>query len=640
MKFHVNKVWAVISVVAVLCGLFLMTSFQPEPPLFQKRWVRCIEHFGEGSIYGGQPECEQPPAVFGLGYIFSKFGYDMVETLSILTFFLANIATLYLILVLVDAKDKKTPVIMSLAYVLSVLPMNLFCLATSISSVFALIALYILSKNDGDKGILLSSLFFVAALYFKATVTSLIAAVAAAFFIREFIKGQNKFQKEIKPTVKKAILFLTPIFISVILAYMIYPNIIPYVMTAHTVVSKVGFLEGVFMMLKSNPLNDPGMLLFYVIIVSTILYWKKTKDVFAWIFMIAYTASFITKFAAHAYVHNLFSSYYLVHSQLILFIIAGRHLKSTKFKGEFTIFAVSLLFFTGFLGEFSVDGGLSFAGYTSTYTDEYQKQQRGYDETAYEIKRLENIFNGFFKLIPATEGPVLVNWEVNDLLSNISSNIDPKQLENRNHPEQEYRIYSTDHGAGLVRLNFSSAQYYETEDYDIELANEIEDDRFNMIIIGPESWTADISYALRNCSNETLAKFCIVRLPTFDHIKNGRFMSTVMLKDRNACKKLFLDAINYSKNIFPKVCETDEWSANVILAKTIGENRIIRPDGKAENFELGMRCKSDKDVVDKYNYSLNPKIRQDKVKINVIFLILTINIIYFFGFVKGVKWVR
>ena len=103
-------------------------------------------------------------------------------------------------------------------------------------------------------------------------------------------------------------------------------------------------------------------------------------------------------------------------------------------------------------------------------------------------------------------------------------------------------------------LNVSEAQYYETKEYDLSLAKEIESQKYHMIAIGPESWTADISYALRNTSSDALSRYCIVRLPKFSSFKEGRHMSTVMMTEGEGCRRLLLDSMDYAVKAFPRVC--------------------------------------------------------------------------------------
>jgi hypothetical protein len=260
-----------------------------------------------------------------------------------------------------------------------------------------------------------------------------------------------------------------------------------------------------------------------------------------------------------------------------------------------------------FLGGFHLRDSPTIAVYAAEHTSEYAAQTTMRERLQPQIDRLSQTVNGYYALIPANKGKALVNFEIYDALTSQVTNINMSLVENSNSPNDVYRQYPDDYGRGLIRLNVTEAMFFETNQYEAALARRIEAGEYEMIMVGPEMELAQISYALRNASDEATSRYCAIYLPFFSSLKNIRHYSSILLSNRTQCKQLMVDAADYSSRIFGEVCGIDEWTANHIINEGLSNNKILSEgQSKSKPFDLGIRCESGADILDPYNEGNNP----------------------------------
>lgn len=624
-----------ISIIPAVLAYILLTYGQPEPLTFQTRWIRCIDRFADGSIYGGQPECEQTPIIFLVGWILSAISQSNLQLLSNLTLIALNAASIYLIIGIVNTRNRTVMAVISVFYCLSVVPNTLEDLPSLISGVFGLLAVKTFLGSEEPRELLKTSGYLILSLSSKVMALSLIAGILSIITfhgVRRALASGGRKDFNIQPLIesaKKCAYISIPIAVSILLAVLAYPLIILYTMTSHSMAFPASTADAIWLTLKTNPLEDARVLMFYALMIASAVYYRKSGDSLAIAFMVTYPIAYVAKYRAHALPHNIFTSYYLLLSTVLLTLLAGRYLANLKDRKAILVTASAFIMLAGFLGQFHIAGGPPFAEFAAEQTSEYRAQLAESRALGLEFGELNRIFSGYYSLIPRNTGPVLVNWEIYDLLQNSTNNIDLELVENRNYAG--YRTYPADYGVGLVNLNVSSARYFDLEPEDISLARDIESGRYEMIMVGPELWDSQIAYALRNVSNSTRDRYCTVYLPAIDTRKNIRHRSQIWLNDTNKCNRLLVDAVSYSMKIFNWTCRRDEWAANNLISNIMAYNRI-RFEGQREfkPVELGVYCRSNVNLFDRINESQTKNRVPGKIQVALCLLAAAIPFLFYF----------
>src|SRR5437763_968752 len=113
---------------------YVMTFFQT--PGYSFRDLRCINYLVDGTLYGGQPECVQPPMMYFLGAFFGLISPAHLQFLSNLTILAANVLCAYIILSLVKSENLQVNASLVIAYCFLIMPMTAERVDTAVASLF------------------------------------------------------------------------------------------------------------------------------------------------------------------------------------------------------------------------------------------------------------------------------------------------------------------------------------------------------------------------------------------------------------------------------------------------------------------------------------------------------------------------
>lgn len=575
-----------VSVLAVVASFFAMTGFQQVG--YSHRDLRCINYLVRGELYGGQPECVQPPMMYFFGAFYSLFSEDAVQPMANATVVFANIACLYCLLLLVGAKKSAVNAALALTYCLLIMPLTVGHLDTTLAFFFLAAGVYILFEGSsvGEKSV--ASLLFVLAAASKLTVLAGVAGVVAAYFIRERKRrgGQRMFGRDLA-------LFLAPLILTALAVNLLYPNFFIYTVLSHSHTEKLGFVGAVAAALSSNPLTDYGLLVFYGVAALVFLHYRSSRDVFCMAYLVSVGIGFIYRYKAWGSSPLIFESYYLVYPLFFLLVVFGRFLGGLSSRRIFLGCIVGVLA-AATLGTYHFMGGDTLAVYAGRFDGEYQRLKA-------DTLMLQSIVDGFYAVIPEGRGRILVNDEIYAVLSRINSSLDPSRIDNRNNPPAQRKYLDVAFVPGLEYHGVIKTHSMGLYPMELELAKNISSGMYGGIFIGPKALDSQIMYALSAVPAERVFGKCRVILPYFTKNKNDRIWSTIIFDDVHDCALMRDAAFDWGDMMFDEVCVMDEWVANNMMYGILLYNYDISLElGGLKEMQINRKCKSEADVLDAF----------------------------------------
>jgi hypothetical protein len=600
-----------LSIVAIVVSLLALNSSQSPPP-YQYRWTRCIQYLAGGTLYHGQPECEQPPMIFAVGLLFQAFGDGGLQTLSTLLFVVLNASSVCLLLELVGIKNRLLEVAVVLAYCVIVIPPLTYCLATALAVFFVLLALYALERRRDDVSIIWASVLSALALFSKMTSISAIIGILLMYAVcslpirignNKSKFGLNYDKRAAKTLIRDMSYLVLPLALLVALSLILFPNIVYYTILSHQYLDKLGYLEAVKTILSTNPLQDFNLLLLYCLLSVSGLYYIRFKDPFAIVFAISYVTSFISRFKRFGSSGDgLFTSYYLIFSAVFFILLAGRFISKIRAGWQIGLAAFLLVSSGLFFGDFHIGERPTLSQLLLTYTPQYRLQKAEADRLQAEVTSLGEIFNGYFKLLAKNQGHVLTSPDVYNAIRPYATNMDLKLVDVRQNTPTENRYYDEAYGIGLMYYNLSN-HTFEANRKELELARDIEGGKYDLIIMGADAGS-EVVYAVMQVDENVLGRYCSFYLPVFTTKRQEKYKwFTPFFSDWGKCKKLKDDAVDYSIAVFQKVCEYDEWSANTLIwdqmYSATAASRAKKLQGSGSPFLSA--CQSGADLTDRYN---------------------------------------
>jgi len=478
---------------------------------YNPRHYNCIDYLLDGSLYGGQPICVQPPMIYVVGAFLSLFGMENIEPLSNLVLILLHATSLYIILHLVERRGKGITATVAILYCLIIVPLSLNVgfyadenydknqtgnLPEMFAACLMLAATYALSKTKHKRKIVLASVFLALALTFKVTVLSGIAAIFIVYAINpadlmQYTKGRLKFnRKQVIHSIKNAVVFLTPMVIVILLLRIIYPNILVYAVLCHTYKEKLGYFDAVRGIISTNPLADGNLLLFYILTIAVGAYYVRFKDRYALIYLIASATTFISRFKVFGFSPDMLGGLfdrglfarYIVFPLFFLLIVVGNYLSNVpdavKRKRLIAILVMSALFFGGYhLYEQPTLQELVFMQ-TGVYRD---------------LKGLKHEIEGVYALLPRNNDWVLTDNSMHEILEKHGTTLDANRIDVRDYPPRDIRdtyryidpwfLEGLQH-YGIVRETPQAITEKELSKAK-ELAIDIEKGGYEMVFFGP-----------------------------------------------------------------------------------------------------------------------------------------------------------
>ncbi|MBD3388098.1 MAG: hypothetical protein GF416_03540 [Candidatus Altiarchaeales archaeon] len=625
-----------VSFIAVLAFYIGLTSMQV--PAYQYRWFNCLDYLKEGTLYGGQPECVQPPMVYFTGSLISVFGDEYLHMLSNFTLILLNTFCLYLTLRMTKGRRYWVAGTVILVYCLLILPLSVeyksspgkAYLDTVLSACFMMAGVYVFLNRKSTNHVALASLMFALALMSKLTVLSVVVGCFTVLLLSH-AQGMLKLSRDdlyldsskLPPLLNDAAAFLTPMLASFILLKLIFPNIIVYTVLCHTFAEQIGYVDTVKAIVTTNPLSDNSLLVFYALLAGVAAYYRRSRDGVALMYLVASPLTFVSVYKLRSQMPDVFSSYYAVLPIFLLPLILGNHassLKGNRKKMACAVLVAAALFFGNmhFYGQPNVReiASMKSAGYSL----------KGIFYDLEDVEEIRETVDTVYMLLPSNSKKVLIDGRMYDTLRAYETDLVMPLVDWRSAPQD--RVIDSVFAPGLIHYGVLSKEYnftdsmaeenismekydyqlslyiYEMNQREEELIEDIESGEYEMIIIGPAAWSTHIWYLLSTqISPKTIQGYCRVYLPVFNEEKHLRHWSTILMQDQSKCNLLGNRAKSYMEAVFDSVCQKDEWAANYLLRRVFAMNTVTNCDEggcKMYRVLLDKECKSGANVLGRY----------------------------------------
>jgi hypothetical protein len=592
-----------VSIIVVLAGFMAASAFQL--PGYPYKYIRCIGYLREGTLYGGQPECEQGPAVFAVGLALSSLGEGMIQPASNVLLIALNAACLYMILLLVRPKGRGVTAAVALIYLFAALQPGLVDPATMLAAAALLASMLLFLGPAGGLSLAASSLFGALALMAKMTALSVMAGMFAAFLLSEAVepvkarRGVRVNVSRLRQALVRIGWYLSVPAAAVLALRALYPNSLVYSFLTHQYNQQLGYLGALAGIISTSPLESVNVLQFYLLLAGACAYYLRSGDMFAAVYAVALFATFVTFYRNAGSPLDIITFYHAMFPLLMMVVVAGRYLAGVgdgkKRLRLCVLFAAAALVF----GDLHAFGGPDFSTWV-TY------QLSGYDAIAQDVSYLRGRIDGVYSVLPANRGRVLVDQEMLDILSSQTTRLDMGLVDNRNNPESVYRYLDTWSVPGLVAYGAVQPDpHFEINGGELDLARSIDAGAYEMMLISPAAWDSMIMYAFRNASQEAMDRYCVVYLPVFEKEKNVRHWSTLLFSNQTQCAQLLMDGDRYLTSQFDDVCAKDEWAANYIMATIFTKNGRLcssaDPNDCWTPTIYSKQCASGADVLDRYD---------------------------------------
>lgn len=136
---------AQVSIALIAVMLVLTLTVYKDVPVFQERWIPCLEDLGKGELYQGQPRCVQGPVFFLATFIMQKIFGIFFDSAVIITSIILHIIMFFLIIALAKKSIPKFSLwLVGLLYILLVFIPTSNHLASFYSGIFFLIGFSLL----------------------------------------------------------------------------------------------------------------------------------------------------------------------------------------------------------------------------------------------------------------------------------------------------------------------------------------------------------------------------------------------------------------------------------------------------------------------------------------------------------------
>ncbi len=198
--------------------------------VLDKRYSHCNKYLLEGTLYKGQPYCEQPPLVYTVTAPIEKFFGNLGIVIASLIF---NAITMFFIYLSINKRNLTSLILISFIYAVLVYPILMADFAVLLASVFLIAGYYFLKKNN----IYSASIFLTLSFLSKST-----ALVAAVLLVILWVILNKQYKNNWK---------FYPALILLFIVYLIFPDFIWYGFFAHSGEVAMGNINDLLIALKT-----------------------------------------------------------------------------------------------------------------------------------------------------------------------------------------------------------------------------------------------------------------------------------------------------------------------------------------------------------------------------------------------------
>lgn len=552
----------------LLIPLFLAITYQfnIDDPLPAGGYYMCLEYLGEGTLYSGQPFCNQGPLVFYLGYLpYIILGQDIIlPWLWIISVICA--AVIHIICArIVDAKSSANKFVFSLLYLILVYRF-ISATASMISTAAMILGFYAMYYTKSKWSGLSAGIMFAASIFSKYTGLLPILGLVCFYPFHKTIKLEYEgrmrimFRPDRKPFFEAG-QALAVCALSYFILISIHPNMMVYTWTGHSGQIGdygIGKLAGLFLYERTYHLLALPVFTLAILVLA----WESGLKRSLHPYIIVYL-SFLA--------HNLLflfqqdnlktGTYYHLNAYPFILILAHMALKESK--KAFSVLLVALILYHPIVAEPAIE------------------LVKGSHNKRFENAR--DIIEGGMMFIPEQRGRILTEWD--DFLSfkeRFSLRVDDSRV----------RIYSPAMGSAhhedaawapqlrrAMNISESHNKAFETsvDEEEDEISSEILGGEYSMILIGPPKW-ALLNSLVRKNLGYIRENYCQVSVPNFMYRGEGRTHTTILFENPRHCVRMKKDMNDYYNSKFDTICGYGKKPAAVVsyamAANGISFNRV------------------------------------------------------------------
>ncbi len=508
-------------------------------------WDVCLTYLGEGSLYGGQPFCNQAPLIYHVGFV-SKMVFG-VQNMWVGSTLLKAMLLISVFLMTHELSHRKNLFLTSGLFFMVFYPMAVNKPEMLFSTAFFL-AGFILQHRVGRSSH--AGVAYALAVFFKYT---------AILPIAISILYENKSPKDMA---KMAV----PSFALAILFYVLYPNYLIYSLWAHMLDPAMSYLDATVLFFTST--NVHFLALYGLIIVFGYLaLLSDLKGLERLIFFIPLVCLPAVSFGlTRANGELQLPTYYALHS--IPLLIAASHILLKRRRDMFILVVGLVLIYPSFL------------------TSNPLVRARG-DYLSQEMDEFDNlILSGLSVLEPPQNGLLLETskedikfidrYGINRFFEKYGWRVDSKD-NTFIHSGSDFQGAEDSFWAPRVRkminitLNYSRSGV-ELSEKSLGIKQNILDGKYDTIMVTAKSWTGVLGI-LDNISGEYLADICFIHVPDFTHKGKGKMYSVIFYDDKEKCKNTSVLMAKHYSSKFDSIC-SKSWKAAAMVKHVNEKNRV------------------------------------------------------------------
>ncbi|MBS3101218.1 hypothetical protein J4204_03725 [Candidatus Woesearchaeota archaeon] len=543
---------------------------------YREMWYVCLDYMGQGTLYGGQPFCEQGGPFLYLPQLIFKKLFGNFQILTGIMIAILYIVTLFL-MTRISKKETGKP---NYAFIGLLVLAWLYPWSSSYNYPFGGMILffgfYILYYSALRFKEIIAGILFAVAAYVNIAMLMPIFIIAAFYAFRAgLIKIERNESKNIKISIRyKKILNIFIIFIPVllfsILFRLMYPNIFKYMIFAHLESPVFTFWQALKDMIPFWYVNQ-SVFIVYVALVFCFLLFIKTFSVIP----VLGALEFWVLLNDHQHFGGLYfgRNHFLTFLFIILtFAILKEKVKRASFEraalycGLFLVIVYPAIVPLPFAHDF-IDKKLN------TGISNFQK------EIGYGIN-----------FVPKQDGNILAEYP--ELLTSYDFDFDRERLDVAS--DTEYRINIDEFSGprlaklgvtnltGWSALKLDEAKAKANEERLAEIRSLMHVKNYSMIAIGPRSGATLIAQAFEGMPPGFKSQYCRLIVPNMEHLPvTSIHIATLYLKDIQDCQTTFVRMVDYYGRIFDRICKKSRFAANNVV------NIILGAVGRQKNCDKG-----------------------------------------------------
>ncbi|MBU0762221.1 MAG: hypothetical protein KKD39_04295 [Candidatus Altiarchaeota archaeon] len=576
----------------IVLGLFLVFRY----PLWEDHvaggWDMCLTYLWEGTLFGGQPFCNQAPIIYYVGYVLNyligEYAFAGMAFLKLAAFVLA----FKYLAELTTSLGVKNHFLDLFLFILFLYPYGANKPEVLLSSVFFLkgfLTLYS-SKNPNPS----AGVVFAISLFLKYTAAVPII-ISGIYFL--YIK-----EADVKRKIFDAILLATPTGVLTLVFLILHPGFFTYgvlAQTAEPVMSSLGSIALIFLSFNVHTIALILMILAlaYVYLISD----EAEKPI---ILVPLLTIPFVVFSMSRAWGFYHPPRYYAL--QVYPLLIASVHIFHKRLPKFFTLFVAVVFIYPS----------INDSGFVGSLRTNYF-----YDE----IRQFNNVVSSGLSALPNPKKGIL-----------FESSREEIEYIRENGVTEFFKPFGWDIPSGDDRFIYSGYEFTGAEDpywakrlrdienisyqphsafqnlsqNEVELKNEILSGKYDVMMYTAHSWIV-LSRVFNDMAADEVSRFCAVFIPDFRQRGIGRSYSAVIYEaNQSFCQEQAKAVASHYTKAFDEICSKSHLAAETTKLVMMQNQYLLKKT-----------CNSKSKVTDTQVYT--PKI------LDVILLALTYVLIHF-----------